>query len=288
MLRRLAALAAGAILTTGLAVTSATMANATTATCLGTQNPVSGPVSCGGLYLPGMDPAPSGQPNAGTLSLTASSDFWNALITFGPFTGSLSTQDFTVYERCTSVGGTRTETNPCGTGTPVLNAASGRPEFVAEVTPLGAHIGGALNSISNLCISWEALPVGPQHKLRIQMVERTCDTFGATFYAGIADGLNAPPANTGVPGAVTSPNPYQTFAAVPGGPCGTLSSCDVIANDALSSNFHNRLWVVDDQAFSYPAGRALLYPENDGRNQLAAFFGCNGAVLTTGVASSCP
>jgi hypothetical protein len=290
MLRRILMLAAAAVMAAGTGVAATWPAAATTGTCLGTQAPVSGPVSCGGLYLPGMDPAPAGQPNGGTLSLTANADFWNAPITFGPWTGSLATQDLTPYERCTSVGGTRTEANPCGTGTPVLNAASGRPEFVTEVTPFGAHIGGAINNINNLCISWEALPVGPQHHLRIQMVERTCDTFGATFYAGVADGIspNPPFSNTGVPGAVTSPNLFQTFAAVPGGPCGTLASCDLIANDALSNNFHNVLWVVDDQAFGYPTGRALLYRENDGRNQMAAFFGCNGAVLTTGVADSCP
>jgi hypothetical protein len=283
MIRRFLALAAGAILAIGLAVTGTMAANATTATCLGTQNPVSGPVSCGGLYLPGMDPAPSGQPNAGTLSLTAASDFWNAPITFAPFTGSLATQDFTVYERCTGTASAPTAVNPCAPASPVLNAASSRPEFVTEVTPLGQHLGGALNSINNLCISWEALPIGPQHHLRIQMVERTCDTYGAVFTAPVLNG----PSGTGIPGTVFSPNLFQTFAAVPGGPCGTLPSCDLIANDVLSHNFFNHLWVVDDQAFRVP-GNALLYPENDGRNQLAAFFGCNGAVITTGVSFACP
>ncbi len=285
MLRRILTLAAAATMAAGIGVAATwTTAGATTGTCLGTQNPVSGPVSCGGLYLPGMDPAPAGQPNAGTLSLTAAADYWNAPITFGPFTGSLSTQDFTVYERCTGTASAPTAANPCAPASPVLNAASGRPEFVTEVTPLGAHIGGSLNSLNNLCVSWEALPVGPHHAVRIQMVERTCDTYGAVFTPPVLNG----PSGTGIPGTVYSPNPFQTFAAVPGGPCGTLASCDLIANDALSNNFHNVLWVVDDQAFGYPAGRALLYRENDGRNQLAAFFGCNGAVLTTGVANSCP
>jgi len=281
--RRFAALAASAALAAGsLLAALSSPASATTATCLGTSNPVSGSVSCGGLFLPGMDPSPAGQPNAGSLSLTAAADYWNAPITFSLFSPSATSQDFTVYERCTSVGGTRTETSPCGTGTPVLNAASGRPEFVAEITPNGAHIGGALNSIGNLCVSWEALPIGPHHAYRFQMVERTCDTFGAVFYAGIADGLNPPPNNTGVPGVVTSPNPYQTFAAVPG------NGGDLVANDALSHNFRDVLYVVDDQALHYPSGNGILYPENDGRNQIGQFAGCNGAVITTGVSYACP
>ena len=117
MLRRILTLAAAATMAAGIGVAATwTTAGATTGTCLGTQNPVSGPVSCGGLYLPGMDPAPAGQPNAGTLSLTAAADYWNAPITFGPFTGSLSTQDFTVYERCTGTALAPTAANPCAPG----------------------------------------------------------------------------------------------------------------------------------------------------------------------------
>lgn len=289
MFRRLAALAGAVTLAAGLGVAAlaAGPANATTGTCLGTQNPVSGPVSCGGLFLPGMDPSPAGQPNTGTLSLTASGDYWNAPLTFSLYSPSASSQDFTVYERCTSVGGTRTEANPCGSGTPVLNAASGRPEFVAELTPLGAHIGGALNSLANLCISYEGQLVGPNHKTRAVMVARTCDSGGAVFTAGIADGTNTAPGNTGVPGVVVDPNLFQTFAAIPGASCGSpAATCDVIANDVLSHNFHNVLFVVDDQAFNIP-GRAILYPENDGRNELAQFDGCNGAVISTGLTYTC-
>ena len=288
-MRRIIALAAAlALAVLGVTAWMVGGADATTGTCLGTQNPVSGPVSCGGLYLPGMDPSPAGQPNAGTLTLTAAANFWNAPITFSLYSASAATQDFTLYERCTSpVGpvGTRTELNPCGTGsTPVLNAASNRPEFVAEVAPLGAHLGGAINSISNLCLSEQGRHDGPWHRLRWHMVERTCDTNGAVFTEGIADGLspNPPFSNTGVVGTVVSPNPWQTFAAVPS------SGGDVIANDILSNNFHNTLFVVDDRGSGYPAGQALVFPENDQRNQVAAFIGCNGAVITTGVSFNCP
>jgi len=284
MSRRIAALAGGLVLAAAaLTTTWATAGHATTGTCLGTQNPVSGPVSCGGLYLPGMDPNPAGQPNAGTLTLTTPpANFWNAPLSFDLYSPSDSRQDFTLYERCTSVGGVRTETNPCGSGTPVLNAASNQPEFVAEITPFGHHLGAGLNTPGNLCISWVAQRIGPNHRFRFSMVERTCDTFGAVFTAGIDDGLNAPPNNTGVTGVVVSPNPFQTFAAIPG------NGGDVIANDALSHNFRDLLYVVDDQGLGYPSGRAILYPENDNRNQIAAFIGCNGAVITTGVSYNCP
>jgi hypothetical protein len=289
MRRRTTHWAAALTLTAGLLAAAAWVAGgaqATTGTCLGTQNPVSGPVSCGGLFLPAKG---SGiQPNTTSLTLTAASDFWNAPLTFALYSPSRSDQDFTVYERCNGgPGPARSETNPCGTGfSAVLNAASGQPEFVAEVTPLGHHVGGGINTIGNLCISEQGVHDGPlvhgHHALRWHMVERTCDTSGAVFTAGITDGLNAPPNNTGVPGVVVSPNPWQTFAAVP------ANGGDVIANDLLSGNFLNTLFVVDDRAGAYPSGQAIVYPENDGGNQIAKFVGCNGAVLTTGVSFTCP
>ena len=302
-----ALVAASALIAGSLALAAASPAGATTGTCLGTQNPVSGPVSCGGLFLPGMDPSPAGQPNAGTLTLTAASDYWNAPLTFSLYSPAASSQDFTVYERCsysppvpggitaatTFVPGTRNESNPCGTvtggfvGSPVLNSASNQPEFVAEVTPLGKHLGGAINNINNLCVSEEGVFDGPLHNghpaLRWHMVQRTCDTNGAFFVAGIDDGLNPPPDNTGVPPIVVNGvNPWQTFAAVP-----TIGG-DLIANDMLSNNFLNTLFVVDDRAGGYPNGTAIVYPQNLQRNQVGQFIGCNGAVLTTGVSFTCP
>lgn len=289
MFKRFTALAAGAVLAAGIGVAVGWPAQATTGTCLGTQNPVSGPVSCGGLFLPGMGPAPSSTVNTSSLTLTTPPvNFWNAPLSFDLYSASDSRRDFTLYERCTfPVGpvGTRTETNPCGTGsTPVLNFASSQPEFVAEITPFGHHIGAAINNIANLCISEQGRHDGPRHRLRWHMVERTCDTGGAFFYAGIDDGIfpNPPYSNTGVQGIVTSPNPWQTFAAVPS------NGGDVIANDALSNNFHNTLFVVDAAGAGYPAANALVFPENDQKNQIAKFIGCNGAVITTGVSFNCP
>lgn len=299
-----AALALTAATVLGVAAWIAGGAEATTGTCLGTQNPVSGPVSCGGLFLPAKG---SGiQPNGTSLTLTAASDFWNAPITFQLYSPSRADQDFTVYERCSYSPpvtitaltvfnpGSRTEANPCGAvgvsaGSPVLNAASSEPEFVAEVTPLGHHAGGALNSPGNLCVSEQGVFDGPlrngHHALRWHMVERTCATYGARFVAGIDDGVapNPPFSDTGVPGIVVNGvNPWQTFAAVPG------AGGDVIANDILSGNFLNTLFVVDDRAGGYPSGQAIVFPENDGGNQVAKFIGCNGAVLTTGVSFTCP
>jgi hypothetical protein len=312
MHRRIIALAAAlALAVLGVTAWMAGGADATTGTCLGTQNPVSGPVSCGGLFLPGMGPAPSTTVSTASLTLTAQADYWNAPITFAPYSSGNQHQDFTVYERCNSVGAlsTRTESNPCsGTpiatcqsapltaGCPVFNFASGQPEFATEVTPLGHHLGtttvnAATNQLSfqlaNLCVSFEGQRVGPHGKIRHVLVERTCDTFGATFYQGVTDGTspNPPFSQTGVTGVVTSPNPYQTDAAIP-----TSAGLGgvIIANEVLSGNFHNTLWVLDDQGLGYPAGRAIFYPENDQKNQVAEFLGCNGAVIATGLSNDCP
>jgi hypothetical protein len=306
-MRRIIALAlAAALAVLGVTAWMAGGAQATTGTCLGTQNPVSGPVSCGGLFLPGMGPAPSTTVGSASLTLTTPpTNFWNAPLSFGLYSAGSSRQDFKLYERCNSVGApaTRTESNPCsGTpiatclsapltaGCPVFNFASSQPEFVTEVAPLGHHIGGAINSLSNLCISFETQHVGPMHRPRHVMVERTCNSLGATFYEGIDDGLTGPfphPPydNTGVTGVVTSPNPFQTFSAIStsAGPGGVI-----IANEVLSGNFHNHLFVVDDQGLGYPSGRAILYPENDQKNQVASFVGCNGAVIATGLSGDCP
>ena len=285
------AAAAMSLIAGGLALAAAP-ANATTGTCLGEQFPTSGPVSCGGLFLPGMNPAGGTQPNSGTLTLTTpSSNYWNAPLSFDLYNPSDQKQDFTVYERCIAAPSTQavvpSDAYPCGSATTtnpgsntVYNKASNLPEFVTEVTPLGQHLGSGLNSPSNLCISWEALPVGPKGKYRFVMVERTCNSLGATFYPAKDDG-GASPSGTGISGTVTSPNPYQTFTAIPG------NGGDVIVNEALSHNFHNDFYAVDDQALGYPSGRALLYLENDGKNQIAKFNGCNGAVITTGVEYAC-
>jgi hypothetical protein len=293
--KRILALAGASALGAGtvLAVAAGPV-QATTGTCLGTQNPVSGPVSCGGLFLPGMGPAPSTTVGAASLTLTAASDFWNAPITFAPYSATAKTQDFTLYERCKVTPASPTDALPCGsTANTVYNAASNQPEFVAEVTPLGHHLGGAINTAGNLCISFETQHVGPMHRPRHVLVERTCDTYGAVFTAPVDDG-NVPAGcspggptfcGTGISGTVESPNLFQTFASIS---TGAGLGGNIIANDVLSNNFHNVLYVVDDQGLGYPTGRAILYPENDQKNQVSEFIGCNGAVIVNGVANDCP
>jgi len=293
---KIAGAAVAALAIGGLAMAAAPSASATTGTCLGTQNPVSGPVSCGGLFLPGLAPAAdsSGQPDAGTLSLTSASDYWNAPVTFSLYSPSLSTQDFTLYEVCAAAPATPTDALPCGSvANTVYNPAAGEPEFVTEVTPNGAHLNKFINGAvdtqitmgplsgnpNNLCISEEGLNNGPKKALRWDMVDRFCNTGGAVFYAGSDDG----PAGTGIAGTVVDPNKWQTFSAIPG------NGGDLIANDQLSSGFKsNALHVVDDKGNGYPAGTAIVYAENDGKNQIASFVGCNGAVITTGVSYDCP
>ena len=86
--RRAVSWAAAATMAAGGFLAVTWTAGATTGTCLGTQNPVSGPVSCGGLFLPGMGPAPSTTVGSASLTLTANADFWNAPITFSLYSAS--------------------------------------------------------------------------------------------------------------------------------------------------------------------------------------------------------
>ena len=55
MYRRIAALAGGAILATGLAIAgTAGSAHGTTGTCLNIATPIAQPIGCGGLYFSGL------------------------------------------------------------------------------------------------------------------------------------------------------------------------------------------------------------------------------------------
>jgi hypothetical protein len=270
MYRRIAALAGGAILTAGLATAAATGAGATTGTCLNIATPIAQPIGCGGLYFSGLG---SGiQPNGTSLTLTATNPQWNSHVTTAIYDPARSDQDFTVYQRCNSVGGTRTVASPCGTGTPTMDP-DGQAEFVAEITPLGHHLGSAINTAGNLCLSVEAVANGPlvhhHHALRWRTVARTCDTGGATFFAGIPDGG----ADAGTTGVVTSPNFWQTWS-----PFGPVGSGFVFANNALSGNLFNHPYVLDVPGASHVPGAWLLaYPENDASNQVARIIGCTGA-----------
>jgi hypothetical protein len=271
MLRRIAVLAGGALLAAGLATAAAAPhAGATTGTCLNIATPISQPIGCGGLYFSGLG---SGiQPNGTSLTLTATNPQWNSHVTDAPYDPARSDQDWTVYQRCNSVAGARTVASPCGTGTPTLDP-DGQAEFVAEATPIGHHLGGAINSPANLCLSVTAVANGPlvhhHHALRWRTVLRTCDSLGAFFYAGIPNGG----ADAGTTGVVTSPNFWQTWS-----PFGPVGSGFVFANNALSGNVFNHKFVLDVPGASHVPGQWLLaYPESDAPNQVARIIGCTGA-----------
>lgn len=271
MYRRIAALAAGVLFTAMTAVLAATSAHATTGTCLNIATPISQPIGCGGLYFSGLG---SGiQPNGTSLTLTASNPQWNSHVTDAIYDPARSDQDWTVYQRCVTVSGPRSVAQPCGTlGSPFLDP-DGQAEFVAEATPLGHHLGGAINSSANLCLSVEAVRNGPvvhgHHALRWRTVLRTCNSLGAFFFAGIPNGG----ADAGTTGVVTSPNFWQTWS-----PFGPVGSGFVFANNALSGNFFNHPFVLDVPGSSHVPGAWLLaYPENDQPNQVARIIGCTGA-----------
>jgi hypothetical protein len=271
MRRRIIALAAALFLAVlGVTAWMAGGADATTGTCLNIATPISQPVGCGGLYFSGLG---SGiQPDGTSLTLTATNPQWNSHVTDAVYDPARSDQDFTVYQRCNSVSGVRTVAAPCGSGTPTLDP-DGQAEFVAEATPVGHHLGGAINSPANLCLSVEAVANGPlvhhHHALRWRTVLRTCNSLGATFYAGIPNAG----ADAGTTGVVTSPNFWQTWS-----PFGPVGSGFVFANNALSGNVFNHKFVLDVPGSSHVAGQWLLaYPENDAPNQVARIIGCTGA-----------
>jgi hypothetical protein len=283
MHRRTAALAGSVILAAAMAVTGAVTAHATTPTCTAGQVPVGAdPISCGGLFFPQL--GAFGTPPSGTpLTLTLQTPQWNGHVIDEPYSSGNKAQDETVWEVCNGFNPAgRTEANPCGTGfTPTLNPDTNLPLFVPEFTPLGKHLGGAINTPGNLCLSVEGVHNGPHHALRWRLVARTCDTFGAVFFAGLPDG------GPGVTGVVVHPNPWQTWTAV--GPVNGAGNF-VFANDALSRHFLNRLWVVDVPGAGLAPGQWLLaFPENDRRNQTGEIAGCNGAaaVITPGD-TDCP
>lgn len=269
MSRPVTALAAAAVLTAGLAISGTMAAHATTATCLNIATPISQPVGCGGLYFSGLG---SGiQPNGTSLTLTAPAAQWNGHVVDAPYDPARSGQDWTVYQRCITLSGPRSAAFPCGTlGTPAQDP-QGQAEFTAELTPLGRHAGGALNTFGNLCLSVEGVFNGPlvngHPALRWRTVLRTCDTNGAVFAAGFPDGAS------GVTGVVVSPNPWQTWS-----PFGPVGDGFVFANDMLSGNLFNHPFVLDVPGASRVPGAWLLaYPENDNANQVGRIAGCTGA-----------
>lgn len=268
------AVAAAAVLacSAGVAATWTTVAHATTSTCTNIANPVAAPIGCGGIYLPGMS-ASATQPDATSYTLTASSDTFNAPVVIDPYSLSNSLQDWTVFEVCTSVGGTRTIASPCGTGSLVHNPVDGNAEYVAMLTRDGTP-NVTLNTAGNYCLSVTEVTrlAGGRHVHRWVTALRDCNLDGQTFYAGAPQ---SPLPNGGLPGVVTSVNRWQVWSAT-----GSGSNGYVLAEDYLSVNFRNTLYVLDDAGFGGPGTQQLAFPENDGRNEIWKVIGCTAPVTT--------
>lgn len=296
--RARAGVVAGAVLGLGaLSAVAVPGAQATTATCTNVAIPPAPPVGCGGVYLPGLGTGT--QPDSSSLTLSAAGKFWNSKVVVEPYSPSDSTEDFTVFQVCKTVAGTRTAAMPCGaTGAAAIDPLSGRDEFVAMYTPLGKNLDGnaipanttgtanpmdAANAIDNLCVSVEK-PPGWMH---YWVVLRTCSTYGSMFYGGGADTT----ADNGVPGVVTSmtsaagANPFQIFSPIP------VMGGYVLAEDAISNGFHshNSLEVLNDTAFGGAGTWQMLYPETDTANAIWAVIGCtNPVTLLTPGFFACP
>jgi hypothetical protein len=192
MIRRFLALAAGAILALALAVTGATMANATSLSCTNTQSAVTSPYGCGGLQI-----APGYVHGVLDMATTTTAD--SAAVTVAADSVTNSREDFTVFP----LGGSLTD-GPGGLG-----------DYVAMVTPTGhiAHYtqttavtatggctsaaGTYTNSIPCPGAHFQALSgtyclsvaqfVGPNGKLRWWALLRLCSTNG-TFVYGTSTG----------------------------------------------------------------------------------------------------
>lgn len=276
----------GALALAAGAVTMTPAAHATTGTCTNIATPLAVPIGCGGVFLP-LDGSGI-QPNSSSLTLTAASDFWNAPITVTPYNSADSSQDFTIYEVCVFTSAplnaptAPTAAAPCGTnGHPLIDPISGRDEFVAEVTPLGNHLGGAINNIGNLCLSVEAVKDGPHHAVRWHVVERTCNTFGANFTEGSAPDPVAP--HHGIGGVVNLANHFQTWSPIP------ANGGYVLGNNALSNNFFNHPFVLDKRGGGLSSGPVIAFPESDNNNQIWKVIGCTNPItsLTPGF-FACP
>ena len=72
------------------------------------------------------------------------------------------------------MSGPRSPAFPCGTAGVITTDPDGQAEFVAEITPLGHHLGGTINNSANLCLSVEGVLNGPvvhhHHALRWRTV----------------------------------------------------------------------------------------------------------------------
>jgi hypothetical protein len=279
-----AALAAG-----GVAL-AAGSARATTATCTNIATPVSAPIGCGGLYLPGMGTGT--QPDGTSLTLTADGNQFDAAVRVQAYDPSNSLQDFTVFQVCDTVIGTRTPADPCGSGTTAKNPVNGQGEYIAMLTPDGTStdwppsspsLGDASNDFC-LSVTEVTRTVNKKPAKRWVTVLRNC-----AVDAGFIPGKPDTPADAGTPGVVTgNVNPWQVWSPIASGASGY-----VLAEDYLSDNFKNTPYVLDDSGYGGAGTQQLAYPLKDPSqnvsNQVWKVVGCTNPVvdLTPGF-YSCP
>jgi len=244
-------------------------ASATTSTCTNIAHPTSPPIGCGGIYLPGLGNGT--QPNASSLTLSATGSVWNSKVVIEPYSASDSSEDWTVFQY--NLGGVQ-----------VKDPLDGQGEYVAMYTPDGVPLGHTgsgpvttadWNSSANLCLSVEK-PAGWKHWWTVL---RTCSSAGAAFTPGTPNG------GAGNPGIVTSANQWQVFSPVP------VTGGYVLAEDTVSNGFHshNTLETLNDTGWGGPGTWQMLYPESDTANSIWKVVGCTNPVtsLTPGF-YNCP
>jgi hypothetical protein len=220
-------------------------AGAATADCANARTPVSGPIGCGAVFLPGL----GGGKNGYALTLTAPVNQFGAPVTVQPYDGSTA-QDWTVYSVCVIVYGGSSEARPCGIG------ALRRHRYVLEYTPGGRQPPGGLGSDQDLCLNDDAG----------HAVLGTCiasSTFYRTaYYEGFPD-LPDPGGNSaGVPPTVMNPSPAEIW------------SLQYVTGGVELLNMHSGR-VLDDTAFGGPGTALETYAANGGANQVWRFVGCS-------------
>jgi hypothetical protein len=278
MNRRFAALAAGAILTAGLATAGTiTAAQGTTLTCTNIAHAVTTPIGCGG--------AQSALTTHGTLDMAvigtanANGNYFNSPV--GVKTESLSAtrEDFTVFALSGSITG--------GLG--------GLGSYVVMYTPNGhinswTHVSGPTGvsqpapterfnaGFNDFCVSVTQIPNGPHHALRWNAILRNCSSNGV-----FTMGDNA--AVTPVENAVTFSfaNRWQLWAP----------TLDANGLEFVNVSLHNKFnvpWVLDIKGNGGDGSALLAFPSHNGLNEQWTLIGCThpADLLNVGSYQFCP
>ena len=278
MFRRIAALAAGAILTAGVAVTGATMAaHATTLTCTNIAHAVTTPIGCGG--------AQSATTAHGTLDMAvvgtanASGNYFNSPV--GVKTESLSAtrEDFTVF----ALGGS------------ITGGLGGLGSYVVMYTPNGhinswTHVSGPTGvsqpapgehfnaGFSDFCVSVTQIPNGPHGALRWNAILRNCSSNGV-FTMG--DNAAVSPVENAV--TFSFANRWQLWAP-------TLDANGLEFVNVSLHNHFNVPYVLDVKGSGGDGSALLAFPSHNGLNEQWTLIGCThpADLLNVGSYQFCP